>query len=76
MPELPNPPPPDPNSGNLVLFFRTSKTTFRTYDRKVIDYDNDSWHDNYGRNVDNFDDNDDPPAGKRTVAKKYLEKIY
>ena len=25
LPELPNPPPPDPNSGNLVLFFRKSK---------------------------------------------------
>ena len=29
-----NPPPHDPNSGNLVLFFRTSKTTFCAYDRK------------------------------------------
>ena len=28
LPESHNPPPPDPNSGNLVLFFRTSKTTF------------------------------------------------
>ena len=25
LPELPNPPPHDPNSGNLVLFFRKSK---------------------------------------------------
>ena len=25
LPELPNPPPPDPNSGNLVLFFWKSK---------------------------------------------------
>ena len=28
LPESPKPPPHDPNSGNLVLFFRTSKTTF------------------------------------------------
>ena len=29
LPELPNPPPHDPNSGNLVLFFRKSK--FKTW---------------------------------------------
>ena len=28
LPESPKPPPHDPNSGNLVLLFRTSKTTF------------------------------------------------
>ena len=32
-PESPKPPPPDPSSGNLVLFFM-SKTTFCAYDRK------------------------------------------
>ena len=31
-----NPPPPDPNSGNLVLFFWTSKTTFCAYDRNLF----------------------------------------
>ena len=39
LPKLALPPPPL-NSGNLVLFFRTSKTTYCAYDKKNID-DND-----------------------------------
>ena len=63
-PEGPNwptvPPPHPPNSGNLVLFFRTSKTTFCAYERrKKIDYDNDGCNDNYDDNYGNFDDNYD-----------------
>ena len=34
-----HPPPPDPNSGNLVLCFFTSKMTFCAYDRKKFDAD-------------------------------------
>ena len=34
-------PPPHPISGNLYIFFRTSKTTFCAYDRKNTNYHND-----------------------------------
>ena len=54
-----NPPPHPPNSGNLVLFFRTSKTTFCAYDRKHFDDDNDGCNDNYDDNYGNFDDDYD-----------------
>ena len=40
LPESPLPPPPLV-SGNLYLFFRTSKTTFCAYGRKNANYDND-----------------------------------
>ena len=33
--------PPPPLSGNLYIFFRTSKTTFCVYDSKNANYDND-----------------------------------
>ena len=59
LPESPKPPPPDPNSGNLVLFFKTSKTTFCAYDRIFFDNDNDGFNDNYDDNFGNFDDNYD-----------------
>ena len=55
---IPSPPPPEPNSGNLVLFF-TSKTTFCAYDRIFFDDDNDGFNDNYDDNFGNFDDNYD-----------------
>ena len=61
LPESPKPHTPDPNSGNMVLFF-TSKTTFCAYDRKKIDADiegcNDNHDDNYGNFDDNYDKND------------------
>ena len=46
-------------SGNLVLFFLPSKTTFCAYDRKITDDDNDCYHDNFDGNFGHFDDNDD-----------------
>ena len=48
-----------PNSGKWVLFFRTSKTTFCAYDRKLFDDDNDGCNDNYDDNYGNFDDDYD-----------------
>ena len=54
-----HPPPPDPNSGNLVLCFFTSKMTFCAYDRKKFDADNEGCNDNYDDNYRNFDDNYD-----------------
>ena len=59
LPESPKPPPHDPNSGNLVLFFRTSKTTFCAYDQKKFNDDNDGCNDNYDDNYGNFDDDYD-----------------
>ena len=55
MPKLPKPPPPDPNSGNLVLFFLRQKRRFARMTGKKIDADNEGCNDNYD---DNYDKND------------------
>ena len=51
--------PPPPNSGNLVLFFPTSKTTYSAYDGKSTDDDDDGWNDNYDGDDDSIDEIDD-----------------
>ena len=60
LPELANPPPPLPsNSGNLVIFFLTSKQRFaRMTEKSTIDYYNNGCNDNYD-NDGNFDNNYD-----------------
>ena len=55
---LPKSPKPPPNLGNLVLFFRTSKTTVCTYDQIFFKDDNDGCNDNYGNFDDDYDKND------------------
>ena len=45
-----NPPPPDPNSGNLVLFFLRQKRRFARMTGKKIDADNEGCNDNYDKN--------------------------
>ena len=58
LPELGKPPPPS-NSGNLVIFFRTSNQRFvRLTEKSTIDY-NTGCNDNYDSNAGNFYDNDD-----------------
>ena len=52
-------PPPDPNSGNLVLFFGRQKRRFARMTKKYFDGDNDGFNDNYDDNFGNFDDNYD-----------------
>ena len=59
LPESPNPPPPDPNSGNLVLFFGRQKRRFARMTKIVLDDDNDGFNDNHDDNFGNFDDNYD-----------------
>ena len=59
LPELPNHPPPDPNLGNLVLFFGRQKWRFARMTEIFFDYDNDGFNDNYDDNFGNFDDNYD-----------------
>ena len=46
-------------SGNLVLLFRTSKTTFCAYDRNFFADDNDCCNENYDYNDGDFDDDYD-----------------
>ena len=58
LPESPNPP-PDPNLGNLVLFFGRQKRRFARMTEIVLDDDNDGFNDNYDDNFGNFDDNYD-----------------
>ena len=48
-------PPPEPNSGNLVLFFLRQKRRFARMTGKKIDADNEGCNDNYD---DNYDKND------------------
>ena len=55
-PESPNPPPPDPNSGNLVLFFGRQKRRFALMTKFFFNDDNDGFNDNYDDNFGNFDD--------------------
>ena len=57
LPESPKP--PDPNSGNLVLFFGRQKRRFARKTEIVLDDDNDGFNDNYDDNFGNFDDNYD-----------------
>ena len=57
LPESPKP--PDPNSGNLVLFFGRQKRRFARMTEIVLDDDNDGFNDNYDDNFGNFDDNYD-----------------
>ena len=52
-------PPPDPNSGNLVLFFGRQKRRFARMTEIFFDDDNDGINDNYDDNFGNFDDNYD-----------------
>ena len=52
-------PPPDPNSGNLVLFFGRQKRRFARMTEFFFDDDNDGFNDNYDDNFGNFDDNYD-----------------
>ena len=60
LPEFPKPPPPhDPNSGNLVLFFRRQKQRFARMTEIFLDDDNEGCNDNYDDNYGNFDDNYD-----------------
>ena len=56
LPESPKPSPPDPNLGNLVLFFGRKKRRFARVTEIVLNDDNDGFNDNYD---DNFDDNYD-----------------
>ena len=58
LPESPNPP-PDPNLGNLVLFFGRQKRRFARMIEFFFDDDNDGFNDNYDDNFGNFDDNYD-----------------
>ena len=51
--------PPDPNSGNLVLFFGRQKRRFARMTEIFFDDDNDGFNDNYDDNFGNFDDNYD-----------------
>ena len=53
------PPPHDPYSGNLVLFFGRQKPRFARMTEIVLDDDNDGFNDNYDDNFGNFDDNYD-----------------
>ena len=50
-------PPPDPNQGNLVLFFGRQKRARMTEIFFVDDID--GFNDNYDDNFGNFDDNHD-----------------
>ena len=54
--------PPDPNLGNLVLFFYVKSNVFRVWPEKKFDADiegcNDNYDDNYGYFDDNYDKND------------------
>ena len=59
LPKSPKPPPHDPNSGNLVLFFLRQKRRFGRMTGKKIDADNEGCNDNYDDNYGNFDDNYD-----------------
>ena len=59
LPESPKPPPPDPNSGNLVLFFGRQKWRFARMTKIFFNDDNDGFNDNYDDNFSNFDDNYD-----------------
>ena len=52
-------PPPDLNSGNLVLFFLRQKRRFGRMTGKKFDADNEGCNDNYDDNYGNFDDNYD-----------------
>ena len=52
-------PPPDPNSGNLVLFFGRQKRRFARMTEIFFDDDNDGFNNNYNDNFGNFDDNYD-----------------
>ena len=58
LPESPNPP-PDPYSGNLVLFFGRQKRRFARMAGIFFDDDNDGFNDNCDVNFGNFDDNSD-----------------
>ena len=49
LPESPTPP-PDPNSGNWVLFFGRQKRRFARMTKIVLDDDNDGSNDNYDDN--------------------------
>ena len=53
------PPPPDPNSGNLVLFFYVKNDVLRVWPEKRFDADNEGCSDNYDDNYGNFDYNYD-----------------
>ena len=53
------PPPPAPNSGNLVLFFGRQKRRFVRMTDFFFDVDSDGCNDNYDDNYGNFDDNYD-----------------
>ena len=46
-------PPPDPNSGNLVLFFGRQKRRFARMTEIFFDDDNDGLNDNYDDNFGN-----------------------
>ena len=59
LPESPNPLPPDPNPGNLVLFFGRQKRRFARMTEFFFDDDNDGCNDNYDDNFGNFDDDYD-----------------
>ena len=50
---------PDPNSGNLVLFFYVKNDVLRVWPEKKFDADNEGCNDNYDDNYGNFDDNYD-----------------
>ena len=52
-------PPPDPTSGNLVLFFGRQKRRFASMTEIFFDDDNDGFNDNYDDIFGNFDDNYD-----------------
>ena len=58
LPESPKPP-PNPNSGNLVLFFGRQKRRFPRMAKFFFNDDNDGFNDNYDDNFGNFDDNYD-----------------
>ena len=58
LPEL-NPPTPPPNSGTLVLFSGRQKRRFARMMEKDTDDDNNRCHDNFDKEIDNFDDNND-----------------
>ena len=59
LPEPPKTPPPDPNSGNLVLFFVRQKRRFARMTKKKFDADNEGCNDNYDDSYGDFDDNYD-----------------
>ena len=58
----PKPPPPDPNSGNLVPFFGRQNRRFGRMTETVLDDDNygfnDNYDDNFGDFYDDYDKND------------------